>query len=72
MSAIGINTFALVINYLDEAWTSRHVIVGLFKVHEASGSALAFATPIFARKIYHIIVFVKDEGNNLGTMAATL
>jgi hypothetical protein len=75
MSTTGINTFALVINYLDEAWTPRHVIVGLFKVHETSGSAMAFATLIFARKIwtnssYHC--FVKDEGNNLGTMVATL
>jgi hypothetical protein len=30
----GIDTFALVISYLDEAWTPRHVIVSLFKVHE--------------------------------------
>jgi hypothetical protein len=37
----GINTFSLVINYLDEAWTPRHVNVGLFEVHETSGSAMA-------------------------------
>jgi hypothetical protein len=37
----GINTFALIINYLNEAWTSRHAIVGLFEVHETSGSAMA-------------------------------
>jgi hypothetical protein len=34
-----------------------------------------FATPMFARKfglIHCIIAFVKDEGNNLGSMAMTL
>jgi len=37
----GIDTFALIINYLNEAWTFRHAIVGLFEVHETSGSAMA-------------------------------
>jgi hypothetical protein len=41
MFTCGINTFALVINYLYEAWIPIHVIVGLFKVHETSGSAMA-------------------------------
>jgi len=37
----GINTFYLVINYLDEVWTCRHVNVGLFEMHETSGIAMA-------------------------------
>jgi hypothetical protein len=41
MSTDGINRFVLVINYLHDAWTPRHVIVGLFEVHETSGSAMA-------------------------------
>jgi hypothetical protein len=30
----------LVIHYLDEAWTPKHVIVGLFEVHETNGDAM--------------------------------
>jgi hypothetical protein len=32
----GVDTFVLVINYLDEAWTFRHATIGLFEVHETS------------------------------------
>jgi hypothetical protein len=41
MSRGGIDTFVLVINYLNEAWTPRHAIVGLFEMHETSGSVMA-------------------------------
>ncbi len=37
----GVNTFALVINYLDEDLTLRHATIGLFEVHETSGGAMA-------------------------------
>jgi hypothetical protein len=37
----GINTFVLVINYLNETWIPKHVTVGLFEVHETSGNAMA-------------------------------
>jgi hypothetical protein len=40
MSKGGANTFALVINYLNEAWTPRHATIGLFEVHETSGGAM--------------------------------
>jgi hypothetical protein len=41
MCRVGVDIFVLVINYLDEAWTPRHVIVSLFEVHETTnGSAM--------------------------------
>jgi hypothetical protein len=40
MSKGGVDTFVLVINYLDEACTCRHVVVGLFKVHEITRNAM--------------------------------
>jgi len=40
MSKGGVDTFVLVINYLNEAWTPRHVIVGLFEVHEITRNAM--------------------------------
>jgi hypothetical protein len=30
----GMDTFALVSNYLDETWTLKHATMGLFEVHE--------------------------------------
>jgi hypothetical protein len=38
---VGIDTFVLMINYLDETWTPRHVIVVLVEVHETSNNAMA-------------------------------
>ncbi len=71
----GIDTFALIINYLNEAWTSRHAIVGLFEVHETSGSVMVLQLQSLLEKIkliHGVIAFVKNEGNKLGTMATTL
>jgi len=70
----GVDTFVLVINYLDETWTPRHV--GLFKVHETSGNAMALQLQSLKKKfvlIHWMIAFVKDEGNNnFETMVAML
>jgi hypothetical protein len=41
MSKSGVDTFVLVINYLDEGWIPRHVIVGLFEVHKITRNAMA-------------------------------
>ncbi len=64
-----------IINYLDETWTSKHAIVGLFVVHETSGSVMVLHLQSLLEKfglISWVIVFVKDEGNNLGIMVAPL
>jgi len=37
----GIDTFALVINYLSKNWELVHVIVGLFEVNEMIGLCMA-------------------------------
>jgi len=38
MSKGGIDTFVLVINYLDEAWTPKHATNNLFELHETTSS----------------------------------
>jgi hypothetical protein len=35
-----LNTFALVINYLNETWTPRHATMGLFEIHEIISNAM--------------------------------
>jgi len=37
MSRGSVDTFALVINYLNESWMPQHVTIGLFEVHETIG-----------------------------------
>jgi hypothetical protein len=41
MSKGGANTFAFVFNYLNELWTSMHVIVGWFEVHDTTCISMA-------------------------------
>ena len=41
MSRVGFDTFALVVNFIDDCWKPRHVIISLFEVHDTSGVALA-------------------------------
>lgn len=75
MSRGGVDTFALVINYLDESWTPRHVIVGLFAVYETTSNAMTLQLQALLENfglIHRVIAFVEDEGNNLASMAITL
>jgi hypothetical protein len=41
MSHGGVDTFVLVIIFLNEAWVLMHVTVGLFEVHETSMQPMA-------------------------------
>jgi hypothetical protein len=51
MSRGGIDTFTLVIDYLDEDWTPRHVLINLFEVHETiSDSAMILRFPSLLEK----------------------
>lgn len=41
MSKGGVNTFTLIINYLNEIWIPIHFTIGLFEVHETIGLYVA-------------------------------
>ncbi len=41
MSRGSVDTFALVINFLNETWVLMHVIMGLFEVHETFRQSMA-------------------------------
>jgi hypothetical protein len=67
--------FALVIIYLDETWTPRHATVGLFEVHKTTSTIVALQLQTLLEKnglIHHVIAFVKDKGDKLGTMVVEL
>jgi hypothetical protein len=75
MSRIGISTFVLVINFIDDDWVPCHVIIGMFKTPNTFRVALAkqvkslFATYGLTNKV---IVYVRDERTNLNMLAFAL
>ncbi len=67
--------FALVINFLDENWQPKKMIIGLFEATKTIGQALVrnlrelFDSYVLSKKI---IAYVKYEGVNLSSMTTTL
>jgi hypothetical protein len=75
MSRGGVDTFALVINYLNESLMPQHITIGLFEVHEMTRLSMVGQLHSLLEKydlMHHMIAFVKDESNNLLFMATTL
>jgi hypothetical protein len=75
MSKGGVDTFALVINYLDDIWKPKHAIVGNFQSAWNYWSAMALHLQSLLGKIdfiHYVITFVKNEGNNLKIVVAIL
>ncbi len=75
MSHGNVNTFVLIINFLNEVWVLMHVTMGLFEVHETSKQSMAIQLQSLPEKyglLHQVIAFVKDKGNNLIVMATTL
>ena len=69
MSRTGWDTFALVVNFIDDCWVPRHVTVGLFEAHDTSEFALAeIVKPLLDefKLTDKIVACVKDEGANFG------
>jgi len=56
------DTFALIIDYLNDSWTPMHVIIGLFEVHETKWLSMAKQLRTLLKKyglMHHVITFVK-------------
>jgi hypothetical protein len=70
-----VDTFALVINVLNESWNPIDVSVGLFEVDETNGKNMVVQFESLLSNfglMHHAIAFMKDENNNLSTMATAL
>ncbi len=64
------DAFALIINYLNDSCTHMNATIGLFEVHETTKLSMA----LFEKYdfMHYVITFVKDESNNLMSMATSL
>jgi hypothetical protein len=75
MSKTKFDTFAFVINFIDDDWVFHHVIVGMFEAPDTFGATLVEQMKFFLatyqlKKI--VIIYVKDKGINLNMLASTL
>jgi hypothetical protein len=63
-----VDTFALVINYLNHSWIPHYVTIGLFDIHETMGLSMAGQLSFLFENYdfrHYMIAFVKDERCNL-------
>jgi hypothetical protein len=75
MNQSGFDTFALVMNFIDDGWVPKHVTVSFFEAPNITSVTLAkIIKPLFAKfKLTHkIIAYVKDNGSNLNTLVVIL
>ncbi len=75
MLRMGFDTFALVVNFLNQEWVPCHVMIGLFKALDTSGIALAqIVKPLLAKfeLTNKVITCVKNEGENLAILNSSL
>ncbi len=70
MSKISFDTFAMVINFIDSNWVPQHITIGLFKMPNNFGVIFSkIVKPLLVQfqLVDKVLVYVKDEGNNLNT-----
>jgi hypothetical protein len=73
MSREGIDTFILIVHFLNDKWEPCHVIVRFFETINTSGNAMAIQmNNVFAKHGLNILAYVKDQRNNLATMTFAL
>jgi hypothetical protein len=75
MSWCGFDTFYLVVHFVNDEWVSRHGMVGIFKVVDTSGVALAEVVKWVLREFRltdEVLAYVKDEGANMNTLAISM
>ncbi len=74
MGQSGFDNFALVMNFIDNAWVFKHVTISFFETPNTIGATVAKKfKPLLAKFqfTHKIIAYVKDEGSDLNTLVAT-
>jgi hypothetical protein len=69
------NTFALVINFINSYWVPCHVKVGLFEAIDTIGVVMVMQVRDLLASynlLKKLVVYVKDEGGNMSTLARAL
>jgi hypothetical protein len=75
MSRGGVDTFVLIVHFLNDKWEFYHVTIGFFEIVDTSRSAMALQVNDVLTKHglnARVLAYVKDEGSNLSTMTFPL
>ncbi len=75
MSQKGFDMFVLIVNYINKKWEPCHVIMGIFEVHETSGTPMVvhFKDLLAQYNLLNkIIAYVKNKSANLNTFIVAL
>jgi hypothetical protein len=70
----GVDTFVLIVHFLNDKWEFCHVTMGFFKIVETTKGVLALQMNDLLVKHgfnIHVLVYVKDQANNLSIMTFT-
>jgi hypothetical protein len=69
------NTFAMVVNFINNYWQPFHVIVGVFEVQNIDCVAMANQVNVLIDSfgsLNKVIAYVKDKSSNLNTLTNVL
>jgi len=75
MSRGGIDTFVLIVHFLNDKWEPCYITMSFFKTTKTIRSALALQVNDLLAKHKlnaYVLAYVKDEGNNFSTMTSDL
>jgi hypothetical protein len=75
MSRVGVDTFVMLVHFLNSKWEYCHVTIDFFETTNTTRSAMALqVNDVFTKYNLNswIITYIKDEGNNLLTMTMVL
>jgi len=75
MSRGGVDTFILIVHFLNDKWEPCHVTIGFFEIANTSRSAMALqVNDVLAKHGLNacVLAYVKDERSNLSTMTFVL
>jgi hypothetical protein len=75
MSRVGVDTFVMIVHFLNVQWEPCHITIGFFEILDITQSAMALQVNDVLVKhwfITWVIAYVKDEGGNLSTTTIVL
>ncbi len=75
MFRIGFDTFAMIVNFVNNNWVSTYYIIGLFEVPNTFGVALVkIVKPLIIQfqLVDKVLVYVKNKDSNFNTLENVL
>jgi hypothetical protein len=75
MSRVKVDTFVMIVHFLNDQWEPCHITVGFFEIVDITGSAMALQVNDMLAKnglITQVIAYVKGKRGNFSAMTTIL